>query len=82
MTEQLRLREVAAKVGASAQEVTGPSDAVRGLEPAEAVPGDARLEVPRAGGLELGSITMTQVTIEAAEAKTSVRDAGGWMSKS
>jgi hypothetical protein len=26
--------------------------------------------------LELGSIVMTQVTIEAAEAKTSVRDAG------
>jgi hypothetical protein len=76
MTERLRLREATAKAGASAQEVVGPGDAAQGLEPAEAVPGDARLEVPGAGELELGSIAMTQVTIEAAEAKTSVRDAG------
>jgi hypothetical protein len=76
VTELLRLRKVVAKAGASAQEVAGPGDAARGAEPAEAVPDDARLEVPRAGGLELGSIPMTQVTIEAAKAKTSVRDVG------
>jgi hypothetical protein len=58
-TERLRLREAPAKAGASAQEVAGPGDAVRGPEPAEVVPGDARLEVPGAGGLELGSIAMT-----------------------
>jgi hypothetical protein len=75
-TERLRLREAAAKAGASAQEVAGPSDAVRGPEPAEAVPGDARPKVPGAGGLEVGSIAMTQVTIEATKAETSVHDAG------
>jgi hypothetical protein len=74
--ERLRLREAAAKAGASAQEVTGPGDAARGLEPAEAVTGDARLEVPGTGGSEPGSIATTQVTIEAAEAETSVHDAG------
>jgi hypothetical protein len=57
--ERLRLREAAAKVGASAQEVTGPGDIAQGPEPAEAIPGDARLEVPGAGGLEPGSIAMT-----------------------
>jgi hypothetical protein len=75
-TERLRLREAAAKAGASAQEVAGPGVMARGPEPAEAVPSGARLEVPRAGGLELGLIAMTQVTIEATEAKTSVHDAG------
>jgi hypothetical protein len=59
VTKQLMLREAAAKAGASAQEVAGPGDAARGPEPAEAVLGDARLEVPGAGGLELGSIVMT-----------------------
>jgi hypothetical protein len=74
-TEQLRLREAATKAGASAQEVASPGDTTRGPEPAEAVPSDARLEVPGAGGLELGSIAMTQVTIESAEAETSICDA-------
>jgi hypothetical protein len=32
--------------------------------------------VPGIGGLEPGSTMMTQVTIEAAKAETSVRDAG------
>jgi hypothetical protein len=45
-------------------------------KPAEAVLSDARLEVPGAGGSELGSIAMTQATIEAAKAKTSIRDTG------
>jgi hypothetical protein len=57
--ERLRLREAVAKAGASAQEVAGPSDAAWGPELAEVVSDDARLEVPRAGGLELGSIAMT-----------------------
>jgi hypothetical protein len=70
------MREAAAKAGASTQEVAGPGDAPWGPEPAEAVLGDARLEVPGAGGSELGSIAMTQATVEAAEAKTSVCDAG------
>jgi hypothetical protein len=75
-TERLKLREAVAKAGASAQEVAGPSVMAQGPEPAEAVPGDARLEVPGADGLELGSIATTQVTIEATEAETSVHDAG------
>jgi hypothetical protein len=54
--ERFRLREVAAKAGASAQEVAGLGDATRGLEPAEVVPGDARLEVPGAGGWSLGRL--------------------------
>jgi hypothetical protein len=57
--EQLRLRKVATKVGASAQEVTGSGVAARGSGPAEAVPGDAGLEVPGASGSEPGSIMMT-----------------------
>jgi hypothetical protein len=57
--ERLRLREAAAKAGASAQEVTSPGDITLGPEPAKVVLGDARLEVPRAGGLEPGSIVMT-----------------------
>jgi hypothetical protein len=75
-TERLRTKEVAAKAGASTQEVVGPGDATREPEPVEAVPGDARLEVPGVGGSEPGSTAMTQATIEAAEAETSVRDAG------
>jgi hypothetical protein len=49
---------------------------MRGSGPAEAVPGDAGLEVPDTGRLEPGSTATTQVTVEAAEADTSVRDAG------
>jgi hypothetical protein len=74
--ERLRLREAAAKAGASAQEVTGSGPAARESGPAEAVPGDAGLEVPGAGGSEPGSTAMTQVTVQAAEARTSVHDAG------
>jgi hypothetical protein len=74
--ERLRLREAAAKAGASAQEVTGSGPAARESGPAEAVPGDAGLEVPGAGWSESGSTAMTQATVEAAEARTSVRDAG------
>jgi hypothetical protein len=76
MTERLRTREATAKAGASTQEVAGPGDAARKPKPVEAVPGGARLEVPGIGGLEPGSTMMTQVTIEAAKAETSVRDAG------
>jgi hypothetical protein len=53
-TEWLRTREAAAKAGASAQEVASPGDTTRELEPVEAVPGGARLEVPGAGGSDLG----------------------------
>jgi hypothetical protein len=42
----------------------------------EAVPGDARLEVPDTGGSEPGSTTTTQATVEAVEAKTSIRIVG------
>jgi hypothetical protein len=59
VTERLRTREAAAKVGASTQEVAGPGDAVRESEPVEAVPGGARLEVPGAGGSEPRSTTTT-----------------------
>jgi hypothetical protein len=58
-TERLRMREAAAKAGASTQEVAGPGDAARGPEPVEVVPGGARLEVPGAGGSEPGSIATT-----------------------
>jgi hypothetical protein len=74
--ERLRTREAAAKARVSTQEVTGLGDAMRGTEPVEAVPGGARLEVPGVGGSELGSTATTQMTVEAAEAKTSIRDAG------
>jgi hypothetical protein len=76
MTERLSLREAVTKARASAQEVAGPGDATLGPELTEAVSGDARLEVLGAGGLELGSIATTQMTIEATKAETSVREAG------
>jgi hypothetical protein len=72
--ERLKLWEVAAKAGAGALEVTGSGVTVRGSGPVEAVPGDAGLEVLGAGGLEPGSTAMTQATVEAAEAETSVHD--------
>jgi hypothetical protein len=62
--ERLRLREAAAKVGASTQEVTGSGVATRGSGSAEVVSGNTGLEVPGAGGSEPGSIAMTQATIE------------------
>jgi hypothetical protein len=74
--ERLKLREVAAKAGASAQVVAGSGVAVQGSGPAEAVPGDTRLKVPGAGGLEPGSTATTQATVEAAEVGASVRDTG------
>jgi hypothetical protein len=74
--ERLRTREVTTKAGASAQEVAGPGDTTWELEPVEAVPGGAKLKVPSAGRSEPGSTATTQVTVEAAEAKTSVRDVG------
>jgi hypothetical protein len=49
---------------------------VQGSGPAEAVPGNAGLELPGAGGLELGSTTMTQETVEAAEVGAYVRNVG------
>jgi hypothetical protein len=74
--ERLKLREAAAQTGASAQEVIGSGSIARGSGPAEAVPGDARLEVLGTGGSEAGSTAMTQATVEAAEADTSVHDTG------
>jgi hypothetical protein len=40
------------------------------------VPSDAGLEVPGTGGSEPGSTATTQATVEAAEAETSIRNAG------
>jgi hypothetical protein len=57
--EQLRMREATAKVGASAQEVAGLGDATRELEPIEAAPGGARLDMPYVGGSEPRSTVMT-----------------------
>jgi hypothetical protein len=75
-TERLKQQEVATQAGASAREVTSADLAVRGSGPAEAVLGDAGLEMPGTGGSEPGSTVTTQATIEAAEADTSVRDVG------
>jgi hypothetical protein len=75
-TERLKTKEVTAKAGASAQEVTGVGDAVREPGPVEAALGSARLDVPGVGGPESGSTTRTLVTVEAGKAETSVRDAG------
>jgi hypothetical protein len=72
--ERLRLRKAAAERGASTQEVSCSDPAARGSGSAKAVPGDAGLEVPGAGGSKPGSTAMTQATIEAAEARTSVHD--------
>jgi hypothetical protein len=74
--ERLKLREAAAQTGASGQEVTRSGSIVRGSRPTEAVPGDAGLEVPGTGGSEPGSTVMTQATVEAAKADTSVHDMG------
>jgi hypothetical protein len=49
---------------------------VREPELVEAVPGDARLEVPGVGGSEPGSTVTTQAIVEAVEAETSICDAG------
>jgi hypothetical protein len=49
---------------------------MREPEPVEVAPGGARLDVPGVGGLEPRSTMRTLVTVEAGEAKTSVRDAG------
>jgi hypothetical protein len=70
MTERLRLRE------AATQEVTGSDPTARGSGPVEAVSSDAGLEVPDTGGSEPGLTATTEATVEAAVAKTSVRDAG------
>jgi hypothetical protein len=81
-TERLKTKEAAAEMGARAQEVTGVGDAAREPEPVEAALGGAGLDVPGVGGLEPGSTTRTQATVEAGEAKTSVHDAGRRMLKS
>jgi hypothetical protein len=75
-TERLRLREAAAQAGVTAQAVTGSNPTARGLGPVKAVLGDAGLEVPGTGGSEPRWTVTTQATIEAAEATTSVCDAG------
>jgi hypothetical protein len=64
-------------VGAGAQEVTGSDPATWGSGPVEeVVPSGAGLEVPGTGGSEPGSTATTQATVEAAKAKTSIRNAG------
>jgi hypothetical protein len=76
-TEWLNQREAVAQVGVGAQEVTGSDPAARGSGPTEAVvPSGARLDVPGIGRSEPGSTATAQATIEAAEAETSVHDAG------
>jgi hypothetical protein len=74
--ERLRMREAAAKVGVSAQEIADPGDTTRELEPVEIVSGGAKLEVPGIGGSEPRSTAMTLATVEAAEAKTFACDVG------
>jgi hypothetical protein len=76
VTKRLKLREAVAQTGASTLGVTDFDPVTQGSRPTEAVLGDAGLEVPDTGGLELGSTATTQATVEAAEADTSVRDAG------
>jgi hypothetical protein len=70
------MKEVVAKAGASAQEVARAGDAVGELEPVEAAPGGARLDVLVVGGPELGLTTRALAPIEAGKAKTSIHDAG------
>jgi hypothetical protein len=74
--ERLKMKEVTAKAGASAQEVARVGDATREPEPIKAASGGARLDVPGVGGPEPGLTTRTQATVEAGEVKTSVRDMG------
>jgi hypothetical protein len=57
--ERLRTKEATAKAGASVQEVVGLGDAPRELEPIEATPDGARLDVPGVGGSEPGSTKTT-----------------------
>jgi hypothetical protein len=52
--EWLKMKEAAAKAGASAKEVAGVGDATREPEPIEAGPDGARLDVPGVGGPQLG----------------------------
>jgi hypothetical protein len=75
-TERLKMKEAAAKAGASTQEVARLGDATREPEPIEAAPGGARLDTPGVGGLEPTLTTTTQSTIEVIEAETSICDAG------
>jgi hypothetical protein len=57
--ERLKTKEATAKAGASAQEVAGVGDATWELEPVEAAPGGARLDVPGVGGPDPRSIART-----------------------
>jgi hypothetical protein len=70
------MKEAAAKAGASAQEVARVGDTTREPEPIEVGLGSARLDVLGVGGPEPRSNARTQATVEAVEAKTSVRDVG------
>jgi hypothetical protein len=75
-TEWLKPKEAATKVGVSAQEVAGVGDAMWEPEPVEAAPSGARLDMLGVGGPELRLTARTQATVEAVEAKPSIRDAG------
>jgi hypothetical protein len=75
-TKWLKTKEAATKAGASAQEVTELGDTARELEPVEAAPVGARLDVPGVGGPEPGSTVTIQVTVKVIEAETSIRDMG------
>jgi hypothetical protein len=74
-TERLKVKEGAAKAGASGQEGAEVGDAARGPEQVEAAPGGTRLDGFGSGGPEPGSTTRTPETVEAGKAETSVRDA-------
>jgi hypothetical protein len=73
--ERLKVKEVAAKAGASAQEVTRVGDAAWEPELVEAALGGTRLDGSSIGGPEPGSTARTLETVEVGKAETSVRDA-------
>jgi hypothetical protein len=74
-TERLKVKEAAAKAGASAQEGAGVSEAARGPKQVEAALSGTRHDGPGSGGPEPGSTTRTPETVEAGRAETSVHDA-------
>jgi hypothetical protein len=75
-TERLKMKEAAAKVGASTQEVARVGDATREPELVEAAPGGTRIDVPGVGGPEPRLTVRTQAIVEAIEAEISIRDTG------
>jgi hypothetical protein len=75
-TERLKVKEAAAKAGASAQECAGVGDAAQEPEQVETALGATRPDELGSGGPEPGSTIGTPETIEASKAETSTHDAG------